>query len=264
MEILQKFLQKLRKRYGDISLGGILSRFRKIFGKVEDETPPPISENPKVETPPPIPENPKVETPPVKNFTINEKFSPVNIDGMKSWAELRAVVLDLHYLKDFFAGKQDSQSPQFLNIIETYKNSAEKKLSPPHDFDETASYIFVEKLAGVIKKRFYTILKACAPGISGKGAEPASYYKNILERVKNYFANIGLKSANVNPKDNFRDWMEHMEAVATIPTPFEHLDNLISEIIVQPYFFEYYNDDGEIEKFWIDGECTVFKKQGGN
>lgn len=272
-----EFLQKLRTRYGDISLTGILNRCKNIFGTNKVETPqkilipsPPQSQkinsldavaNYGISTP----KKPRFagvsnQTINSSPFAVNSKFSPINIASMKDWAELRAVVLDLHDLRNFFAGKQDSQSPQFMNLIETYQNKAEKKLATPPDFDENTSSLFVEKLASVIKKRFHVILKACAPGLQGKGSEPISYYQNISVRVKKYFASIGLKCADVKQKENYRQWMEHMEAISTIPTPFEHWDNLISEIIVQPYFFEYYNEDGEIEKFWIDGECTVFKK----
>ena len=189
------------------------------------------------------------------------KFLPVNISGSKDWWELRMIVLDLHEFKNFFAGKQDSQSPQFLNLINTYANEVEKNLAQPAEFDENASMTFVKKLAEVIEKRFYTILKAYKPGLEGKGKMPRSYYQSLDSLVKNYFKNIGLEPANVRVRSSFRDWREHMKATAVLDAPFEHMDNMIFEVAVQPHYFRCINEDLEEEKFWIDGECSVYKKK---
>lgn len=270
-----EFLQKLRARYGGIS--NFLNRLSKNFGSTETKKSPPVKPpdlnyyrknygSTKIK----IPSQEKIfdtaeikKSPPIvipQEIIQPNKFSPVNIADRKTWLELRDTVLDLHELKNFFAGRQDSQSPQFLNLLENYKVNAEKKLATPADFDESTSYLFVEALAGVIKKRFYTILKSYTAGLRGKGKEPVAYYAEIQTRVEKYFAAIGLKSANVEKKADFKKWVEHFEPVTT-PAPFEHLHNKIAEVSVQPRYFEYYNDDGEIEKFWIDGECTVYKKQ---
>ena len=187
------------------------------------------------------------------------KFSPVNIASLKDWAELRAEALDLHELKNFFVGKNDSQSPQFINLIDNYKKSVEKNLINPQETDEDSSNVFVEKLADVIEKRFYTILKSCERGKLGRGEMSKDYYLEMEKRIKKYFDRVGLNSENVKRGDPFQKWQEHMKILATIPAPYDWLNKKISEVEIQPHYFEYHGDDGEIEKFYIDGECTVYK-----
>ena len=186
------------------------------------------------------------------------KFSPVNIENSRNWAELKTEVLDLHELKNFFVGKQDSQSPKFINLIEKYKEDVEKKLVSPKEIDEDSSNKFVADLAGIIETRFYTILTSCVRGKNGKGEMPRYYYTEMWEYIKKYFGRIGLKSENVKLFDDYKYWTEMMKAVE-IPTRLEWQDKKIAEVEVQPHYFEYYGDDGEINKFYIDGKCTVYK-----
>ena len=193
-------------------------------------------------------------------FPSTPKPSPgiVNIASLKDWVTLREDVLDLHELKNFFAGKSDSQSPMFQNTLEKYQRDVEKNLSSPREIDADSSANFVDKLADVIKKRFFTILKSCHNGLQGKGELPTTYYRELENRVRQYFKRIGLKSDNVKRLDNFKDCQERMNA---IPAPVAHscFDGKIDEIFIQPHFFEYHDDDGEVRKKWIDGECTVYK-----
>ena len=185
-------------------------------------------------------------------------FSPVSIASTIDWIKLRAEVLDLHELKTFLAGKMDSQSPHFSNIIESYCNSAEKALAQPQEINEDSSTNFVDKLSEVIKKRFFTILKSCQKGIQGKGEQPQSYYRELERRVQKYFSRIGLKSDNIKPRSDFRFCQERMNALPT-PAPSPLYNNKINEVFVQPHYFEYHDDAGDVQKRWIDGECTVYK-----
>lgn len=238
------FLKDLRKRYGDISVAHILKK-----GDDEESDKGEKSDSGQGPTPPPPP-------PPTKH-----PFLPINIGGLKDWCELREIVLGLQEFINFFVGKQDSQSPQFLDLIDNYKKDIEKRLSTPKDFDESTSSVFVKNIAEAIEKRFYMILKACKPGLEGRGKQPRSYYQDLDLLVKKYFKNIGLASGNVRPRLSFRDWREHMKVSAKIDTPFDHLDNIICEVEVQPHYFKYINDTNEEEEFWIDGECSVYKKR---
>lgn len=188
------------------------------------------------------------------------KFSPVSIATTRDWAELKAEVLDLHELKNFFVGKQDSQSQQFINLIDKYKKDIEKKIVTPQEIDEDSSEKFVGDLIKIIEDRFYTILTSCVRGKNGKGEMPAEYYAEMWERIKKYFERIGLKSENAKRSDDFRDWTEIMKAVE-IPTRLEWQDKKIGEVEIQPRYFEYHGDDGEITKLYIDGKCTVYKFQ---
>ena len=165
----------------------------------------------------------------------------------------------MHELKNFFAGKNDPQSPQFINLIENYKKSVEKNLARSEQTDEDSSNDFVERLAEVIGKRFYTILKSCERGRLGKGEMPRDYYLEIEERIKKYFERIGLQSENIKRMDNFRQWQDHMKVIDEIPAQQIFQDKKICDVEIQPHYFEYYGDDGEIEKFYIDGECTIYK-----
>lgn len=203
---------------------------------------------PSTPKPSPVYQRPQPPTPP----------GIVNIASTRDWVALREEVLDLHELKNFFAGKSDSQSPMFQNTLEKYQRDVEKNLSSPREIDADSSANFVDKLANVIKKRFFTILESCHNGLQGKGELPTTYYRELENRVRQYFKRIGLKSDNVKRLDNFKDCQERMNA---IPAPVAHscFDGKIDEIFIQPHFFEYHDDDGEVRKKWIDGECTVYK-----
>ena len=206
---------------------------------------------------PPIINYPSVPRPTPQPKIISP-FSPVNIATTRDWIKLREEVLDVHELTNFFAGKMDSQSPMFKGILEKYQNAVNKALATPHEIDEESSANFVDKLANVIKDRFFSILKSYQRGIQGKAAQPKEYYLELENRVKQYFNRIGLKSDNVKRLDNSRDSQERMNLTPT-PTLNKFLDGMIAEVIVQPHYFEYHDDDGEVRKRWIDGECIVYK-----
>ena len=266
------FLNDLRNRYGDISLKNFLSRIKE-FCTDKSATPKPIETTPKIRDEsldavagyginnqqtntqsPTITRRYPIATPAPKH-----KFLPVNIGELKDWWELRQIVLDLHEFKNFFAGKQDSQSPALLELIGTYAREVEKKLTEPAELDESASLNFVKNLAEVIEKRFYTMLQTCKPGLEGKCKQPRSYYQSLDTLIKRYFKNIGLETCTVRVRESFRNWREHMQTTAVMETPFEHLDNAIAGVDIAPHYFQFINDEGEEDKFWLDGKCSVYK-----
>ena len=186
------------------------------------------------------------------------EFPPVSIADSKDWAELRAEVLDLHELKNFFVGKSDSQSPQFINSIENYRRVAEKKLMTPQDINAESSNIFVATLADVIENRLYKILTACRFGKIGRGELSPNYYLEIERRIEKYFERIGLHSEKIKHLDDFNDWVEVMKA-ESVPTSEKYRDKKIAEVEIQPRYFEYHNDEGEVAKYYIDGKCKYYK-----
>ena len=223
--------QELSNIYGDFSVEAIISRWENSTQNFEVPPPPPPQRN---------------------------KFSPVNIANSKDWAELRAEVLDLHELKNFFVGKSDSQSPQFIKTIENYRKVAEKELATPSDINADSSNIFVANLAEVIEKRFYKILTACRLGKNGRGELPPEYYSEIERRIEKYFERIGLHSEKIKRMDDFNDWVEVMKA-ESIPVSEHYRDGKIAEVEIQPRYFEYHNDEGEVAKSYIDGRCKYYK-----
>lgn len=288
---MDSFLKQLRERYGDISIKGILiqSRERISIPAESPETNNATQQFPKfskpINEPEEIPDslsNPfeqknipaiKPSTPVrqtnQKRYVVNlvsswvqqktaSSFSPVNIAETRDWMKLRGEVLDVHELTNFFAGKMDSQSPKFKSILENYRNAVEKSLAMPQEIDGDSSANFVNKLAEDIRKRFFTILKSYQKGIQGKGSQPLEYYQQLENRVKQYFNRIGLKSDNVKRLDNFCDLQDRMTPIPET-TSNAALNGKIAEVLVQPHYFEYRDDDGEIKKRWIDGECIVYK-----
>ncbi len=276
------FLQDLRNRYGeDISIKSFIVRITGVKATPPDPRPLPSSTNSDNfdETSKNSKSQSSLES--VAQYGIKgdkskgnrepiiippkppgNKFSPVNIGSLKDWLDLRMTVLDLHDFKNFFAGKQDSQSPQFRNLIENYAKEAEKNLAQPSEIDASSSKLFVENLSEVIEKRFFMILKSCKPGLVGRGKMPHSYYYSLDLLVKKYFKNIGLESCNVRPRTNYREWLKHMKVTGVIEAPFPHLQDLISEVEVPPHYFKFINEDGEEDVCWIDGEYIVYKKKG--
>ena len=284
--------QELQQRYGDNSPTEILSHrnkpknynssplfdFGEDFSKQKVENPPPTISTKTPYWQPAPPKTNSLES--VANYGINQQprkpryiqnqtnYPPVapkkdviiKITGLLEWKQFQLTVTDLHELINFFESRKDSQSPQFLNSIKNYKNILDKKLSAPA---ERSATVFLERAVEVIQQRFYTFLRGYAPGLKGQGKESRSYYVEIDRLVKKYFENIGLKSADAKAGDNYRNWREHMDA-NFIPTWRQDLDNRISEISIQPYYFRYYDENGNVEKFWIDGECTVYRFGEGN
>ena len=260
---MEEFLQTLHDRYGEISIAAIIGESFKV---PTPETPP--LDEPEIfsqDLNPFEQETPKkfsqwefiIDTPPTppKTFSV----SPVNISSTKDWMTLRGEILDLHELTNFFAGKMDSQSPKFRNILDDYQKAVEKNLVTPSDIDADSSANFVDKLADIIQKRFFTILKSYKRGLQGKGEQPTEYYQELERRVKKYFERIGLKSDNVRQYSDFRDCRERMNPTP-IPSKNDFYNDKIAEVLLQPHYFEYYDDDGEVRQKWIDGECIVFKK----
>ena len=267
---MKNFLQQLRVTYGDISIESILAQesdkipTTPINNQISDTSPTidePILFDP-FDVPPPIITKPKEVPPPIRiNIPVIsplKSFSPVNISTSKDWAEFREEVLDMHELTNFLAGKMDSQSPIFRNILDTYQNALKKSLSMPQEIDAESSNTFVSELAQVIKERFLTILRSYQKGLQGKASQPTEYYRQLEIRVKQYFKRIGLKSDNVKCRSDFRLYTERMKP---IPMPVQNkiLSGKIAEVLIQPHFFEYHDYDGEVRKKWIDGECIVYK-----
>ena len=230
-------LEYLRSTYGDVSPAVVISYWRNYFG----ETAPAVNFS-----------APKPAVPP-KN-----KFSPVNIATQQDWAELRAAALDLHELTMFFAGRIDSQSPQFLNLIKKYREELEKKLVLPAEIDADSSLVFVEKISDTIRRRFYTIIESCTFGMRGRGAMSVYFYREIAMCVRKYFERIGLKIVDVKAGSDFRAVQDYM-SVTVAQTNDWHLNGKIADVSVQPHYFEYHDDDGEVQKFWIEGKCSVYK-----
>lgn len=230
---ISQFIQKLFNLYGDVSTTP-RPKPPKIEPKTDSDT-----------------KTTKIE------LKTDSKSIVINIADAQSWEKLREEVLKLNLLTDFFKNRDDDQSPTFLNSIEQYRKSLEKKLATPQEIDENASYNFADELAHAIKKRFYPILRAGKRGLNGKGGLSEDYYKDMEQSINRYFESIGLKSLNIKPFSNFSDYDEYMTP-SNVPTEDQSSDNLISEIEIQPHYFEYYDEHGEIEKFWLDGECSVF------
>lgn len=284
---MDDFLQRLRGTYGDVSIGAVISRGTslppaKVPVKAKSPLPPLRTSPPKESsnesrvsddladmTNPYEQEStpPKIFPPTYKLRFINAtkpqpkktpSLFPVNIATTGDWIRLREEVMDVHELINFFAGKLDAQSPKFRNILDAYRNALEKSLSIPSEIDGDSSANFVDKLADVIKKRFFTILKSYNKGILGKGEQSPEYYRQLENRVKQYFERIGLKSDNVKRFSDFHLSQDRMNPTP-IPAPNRLCDEKIAEVLVQPHYFEYHDDDGEIRKRWIDGECIVYK-----
>lgn len=287
---LTDFLQQLRETYGSFSIERLRKKYGDnisaeiILGSGRNDTFAPAKSPEFINATQQIPETTKPEKifePPTINpfeqrnipprrFVINyppvtrptpkiiSPFSPVNIATTRDWIKLREEVLDVHELTNFFAGKMDSQSPMFIGIIEKYLNAVKKSLAIPQEIDAESSANFVDKLAETIKDRFFSVLKSYQRGIQGKGKEPKEYYMELGNRVKQYFNRIGLKSDNLKRFDDSRDSQERITSMPA-PTQNKFWDGKIAEVIVQPHYFEYHDDDGEVRKRWIDGECIVYK-----
>lgn len=279
---MEAFLEKLRRTYGNISIVDVTNH--QEFSPYEEIPLPQQISKPKEI---PLPEENPFDTPAQRNFPSPKinirpsymsqtvsfrkpvaqptqppampfKISPVNIATQTDWIKMRAEVIDVRELKNFFAGKTDNQSPAFLKMIETYCKELERELALPQEIDEESSYQFVENLAGVIKKRLYTVLKSYQRGISGKGIMPVDYYRKLEERVNQYFNRIGLKTKKVSAHAVFHDVESYMEIQGKKTSPHIFLNGKVAEVLIQPYYFEYHDETGEVQKYWIDGQCIVY------
>ena len=250
-------LEELRAAWGDISATGIIAYWRNYFGGTK---PAPRREPPRQVPPPETFYQPRPAASPrtYPTVQVRNKFSPVSIATLRDWAELRAEALDLHELTTFFAGRTDSQSPQFVNMIKKYKEELEKTLSSPPEIDADSSCVFVERISNTFQRRFHQILQSCTSGSRGKGNQPKQYYLEIIECMKKYFARIGLKTEVISSGIEFREVQDHMEPVQ-VKTNNWNENGKVSEVFIQPHYFEYHDDDGEIKKYWIDGKCSVYK-----
>ena len=257
MKTLQEsldFLEELKEKYKDIS--SLVSRLKKDSTRKIDDT---ILKTSISET---SQESQYTESFDESNSykapSEEEFFAPISIAGKIDWLRLRANVQNLHELEEFFQTQNDSQSPQFLEIITQYKKELEKNLVIPNYIDEETSLLFAEKIAVMIKDRIYTILQTCSAGKLGKGENPVEYYQQIEKHINVYFRRIGLKVLNLNVGDDISRAKDHMKIIISYVKE-SWQNKKIAEIFVQPHYFEYYRDDGELDEYWIDGKCTVYK-----
>lgn len=276
---MKKFLQNLRERYGDISWQAVIARYK----PTTTETFVDFTENP-FDTPttpqyhrepPTTPQRyrepaqpgqpsqsqqsptsqtqPEYPPPPPKSSLV------IDIKSARDWVSFRERVKDLSTLTNFFTGKRDSQSPMFLKLIQKYQQELGNELTfPKQGIDADASINFVEKLAAVIKKRLFDVLKACQRGLAGKGEMPADFYKNIKFRLAIYFKSIGLVESRIDKNTDFKAVIDRMEAVTKKPTPNPFLRGKIAEVSIHPLYFNYRDADNAVQKFWLDGQCIVF------
>lgn len=204
-------------------------------------------------TPPSTTSQPPPQQPPAF------KTSPVNIATMKDWVLLREEVKDVHRLQNFFEGKSDTQSSLLSSKIKKYSKELENALTvPARGIDAESSRQFVEKLAEAFERRFKDILVTCQNGLTGKSPLSRDYYQQLKNLIDEYFKRIGLKVGNVEKLGNYNDVSSYMEATK-IPAPHPFYRGKIADVLVQPHYFEYHDEnDGEVKKFWIDGKCTVY------
>ena len=255
----REFLKRLRNDYGEVL--GIVGKMR---GEIETPHPmklefipptQPIRQSPRP-SPSPSPSRSTFQPPP----TIKEG-KPINIAAPIDWMRCRAEIENVSEPENFFKGRFDRQSRGFLEIIENYKKDIRNNFTRPETIDGDTSLDFAERLASVIQKRFHTILKSCRTGRKTVDANIRTYYRSIEQCVMQYFKRIGLKEFALSIGDDFAKADHHMKPMATSPAPSAQLDNKIAEIIVLPYYIEYHGNDGEIEKYWIDGQCIVYKQK---
>ena len=259
---MNHFLQELKGRYGEVGLKMDIKRWRERFKKSADEIiyGGHISQSqPKPLNPQPPPKPQSQPKPPVIVRSQN-KFSPVNIATIDDWRELRNAALNLNELEIFFMNKSDLQSPMFRNLIREYKRAVEKNLMPPDKINAASSSNFVEKIAHALKDKFLTMLETCRRGKAGSGKNPAYYYVQIETRIKKYFERIGLQIDDVAAGTNFQDVQNHMRISTTIETDSFQDGDKIAEVLIPPSYFKYHDDSGEILEYWIDGKCTVYKR----
>ena len=261
MKTLQEsrdFLKRLKEEYGEV-----LSLIDRLKGKaptVEPTLPTVDTMLPTVETTKVEPSSeeqaPIIKTPPPK--PIKKSFSPIFIETPMDWMLFRMNAENLNELEKFFRSSDNAQSPKFLEIISQYKKELGKNLVKPADdeVDEETSYTFTEKLSNVIQRRFYTIINSCQSG--KRNFASRNYYREIERYVRIYFERIGLKTFELRKYEPFANAQDHMEA-SDVPAPSMRFHMTIDEVIIQPRYFEYVQSDGQIEKFWIDGKCTVYK-----
>ena len=252
LDSAKEFLIRLRKKYGDVL--GLPARLKS--GRSRSEVV--IKQQPVEPTPTPryAPPAPRY-TPPTSS---RPKFSPISIASLKDWMNFRMNAENLSELERFFRSQTDSQSPMFLDIIKQYKSALTKKLSSPEDdIDEDTSCDFAEKLAGVIRRDFYTILSSCQSGMRNNNFKQKLYYQQIGRFIDIYFDRIGLKTLELKRGDHISKAEDHVNA-DVIPTQNPQLDKIIDEVIIQPRYFEYHQNDGQVARFWIDGKCVIYKK----
>lgn len=267
----ENFLKELYQRYGKVSVTGNYKLPPKddsspveVSTPIEnsdDVTKNPFDDTPNMFPPPPPdePPPPPVEPPPPPPPPAF-KTSPVNIATMEDWVRLRAEVKDVHRLKNFFERERDTQSSLLSSKIQKYLKELENALTvPARGIDAESSHQFVEKLAEAFEKRFKDILVTCQNGLAGKAPLSKDYYQRLKNLIDEYFNRIGLKVVNVEKFSNYNEVSSYMEATKIPAPPHPFYRGKIADVLVQPHYFEYHDEDGEVKKFWIDGQCTVYE-----
>ena len=187
-------------------------------------------------------------------------------------------VLDFHSLGEFYAYKElvcdiseinscyesdenhiNWNRTNVTNYSLRVKRDLEKmSVADEEDFDEINEDV-AERIAQNANARLYPVLQGCYR--SRNSLADNAFAVRLQEAIEQYLAKVGFtKCRDLRENDTFTDPDNCWRTPIKDPSGAPWKAGQIAEIEVYPYALRFMSDNGEIEKRFIKGSCTIYMK----
>ena len=255
-----KFLKKLWRNIEGLISGLNHKSDRKKYSKPKNIVKTELLSTPETE----IPKMSSIPTlpptmPPIEIIPEVPQIYPLDLNGTSaevSWLEHKNNLQNLKKIDDFIEKNQDEYE-WFESTIQKIRNDIQK-ITDPETFDKDT----IEKVADYtikIAKRFTGAIDSCNRVLKNpnKDTNKAKELKSLIEE---YLLNIGVKSLHFNAGDDYEKWAElgMGDHVMIEHTEDKNKHETLCEIYVQPHYFKYIDESGQVKQRIFGGNCSVY------
>lgn len=213
------------------------------------------TESPKVS---PIPTLPPT-MPPIEIIPELPQIYPLDLNGTsaeESWLEHKDNLQNLKKLDDFIE-KNQNEYEWFESTIKKIKNDIQK-MAVPETFDKDT----IDKVANYtikIAKRFTGAIDSCNRVLKNPNND-LNKAKELKSLIEEYLSNIGVKSMHFNAGDDYEKWAElgMADHVMIEHTEDKSKHETLCEVYVQPHYFKYVDESGQVKQRVFGGNCSVY------
>ena len=214
---------------------------------------------PSIPTLPPTIPTETTEIPESQESPEPPQIYPLNLNGVsgeQSWLEHKNNMQNLKKIDDFIDENQNEYE-WFGNTIKKIKNDIQK-MGDPETFDQYTT----EKAADYtvkIARRFTGAIDSCNRVLKNPNKDP-NKAKELKSLIEEYLSNIGVESMHFKAGDNYEKWAElgMSENVMMEYTEDKSKHETLCEIYVQPHYFKYIDEYGQLKQRIFGGNCSVY------
>ena len=247
-------LKKLENSYGNFSRSTLLTRLSKRYGSYDKD-------NKFQEFSKPVNQIDNIEK------ISSNKFESIVINDINDWKSFKNNALDVSSIQkvinDYKNITQVKDSEDIIKSADILNRSLNKYLQRlndvlkiPEDIDEESSYDFTDKLISTLTDYFTSLMDAYYQGLNGP---QHTFYSDIKTGADEYLKKIHLIEKVTNKGSDVRDATDYMKVIyesSTDPTKLYK----IYDIMRPAFYLQYQDEDGVLQKMYLNGKCSAFKK----